>query len=107
MIYCFDLDGTICSIVEGNGGFPDYTMACPLVDRIKKINELYDNGHTIIVETARGSVSGQNWFDVTASQLEAWGVKHHQLRTGTKFNADFYVDDKGINAEVFFGERNK
>jgi CMP-N,N'-diacetyllegionaminic acid synthase len=107
VIYCFDLDGTICSIVENNEGFPDYTMANPLVDRIKKINELYDNGHTIIVETARGSVSGQDWFDITKTQLETWGVRHHQLRAGVKFNADFYIDDKGINAEIFFEEKEK
>jgi hypothetical protein len=102
VIYCFDLDGTICSIVKAQDGYPDYNKAQPFVDRVDEINKLYEQNNTIIVETARGSVSGQNWFDTTEKQLEKWGLKYHELRTGVKFNADIYVDDKGINASSFF-----
>ena len=53
MIFCFDIDGTICSTV--NDG--DYTKAEPFHDRILKINKLYEDGNTIIFNTARGFVT--------------------------------------------------
>jgi len=97
MIYCFDLDGTICD-TEGS----DYEFALPNHERIDVVNGLYDEGHTIYIETARGSGSGIDWHNVTVDQLESWGVKYHTLRTGIKFHADVFVDDKGINAFDFF-----
>ena len=97
MIYCFDLDGTLCD-TEGS----EYESAFPKKERIDVVNKLYDQGHTIYIETARGVGSGIDWHDVTADQLESWGVKYHTLRTGTKFHADVFVDDKGINDFDFF-----
>ena len=97
MIYCFDLDNTIC-VTEGNR----YEEAQPILERINKVNELYDQGHTIIIETARGCVSGKNWWYYTTDQLKFWGVKYHSLRTGVKWGADFFIDDKGINDKDFF-----
>ena len=41
--------------------------------RIKLVNKLYDEGHTIIIDTARGSVSGKNYFFFTVNQLKSWG----------------------------------
>jgi alcohol dehydrogenase YqhD (iron-dependent ADH family) len=96
-IICFDLDGTLCNT---NG--IDYESATPKVDRINKVNELYDNGVKILIESARGSVSKTNWYHITKTQLEKWGVKYHELRTGVKMNADLYVDDKGINDNKYF-----
>ena len=49
MIYCFDLDGTLCTHEE------DYAKAMPFSDRILLVNALYEQGHKIIVDTARGS----------------------------------------------------
>ena len=57
MIYCFDLDGTLCN-TEGN----NYSGSRPKKDRIQIVNKLYDDGHTIIIDTARGCVSGKNYF---------------------------------------------
>ena len=31
-----------------------------------------------------------------------FGLKFNELRAGVKFNADFFIDDKGINSEDFF-----
>jgi hydroxymethylpyrimidine pyrophosphatase-like HAD family hydrolase len=45
--YCFDFDGTLCTNTEG-----DYENAKPLHKRIEKVNELYAQGHKIIIFTA-------------------------------------------------------
>jgi len=99
MIYCFDLDGTLCD-TEGS----DYPAALPKQERIDVVNKLYNQGHTIYIETARGSGSGKDWFVYTKDQLDGWGVKYHRLRTGVKFHADVFVDDKGISDSEFFNE---
>ncbi len=97
MIYCFDLDGKLCN-TEGN----NYSESTPKKDRIAVVNKLYDQGHTILVDTARGSVSGKNYFFFTLNQLKSWGLKFHTLRTGTKIGADVFNDDKGISDLNFF-----
>jgi hypothetical protein len=97
MKYCFDLDGTLCT-----NAYPDYSQADPILERIELVNLLYEQGHHITIETARGSVSGTDWKDLTSNQLKEWGVKYHRLRVGIKMDADFYIDDKGINASEFF-----
>lgn len=102
MIYVFDLDGTLCN-TKGTW----YEEATPKQDRIDAVNKLYDEGHTIIIDTARGCVSGKNWWYFTVEQLKGWGVKFHTLRTGVKFGADVFVDDKGFNDKVFFDGDSK
>ena len=102
MIYCFDLDETLCN-TKGN----NYSESSPKKDRIQIVNKLYDDGHTIIIDTARGCVSGKNYFLFTMDQLKSWGVKFHTLRTGVKFGADLFIDDKGINDESFFSNKKK
>ena len=79
----------------------DYTKAKPYVERINKVNSLYDDGHTIVYWTARGTVTGLDWTDLTSSQLEQWGAKHHNLILG-KPQYDLFIDDKNINSEDFF-----
>ncbi len=99
MIYCFDLDGTLCTNTDG-----DYKDASPFLDRIKKVNDLHDEGHKIIIESARGGTTNKYWVEFTRDQLESWGVKYHSLRTGWKITADIYIDDKAINDDDFFSE---
>jgi len=79
----------------------DYENSQPFLERIQKINELYDEGHTIVYWTARGSGSGKDWSEVTKDQFERYGVKHHTLKFG-KPVYDLFIDDKNINSEVFF-----
>ena len=108
MTYVFDIDGTICSKTDG-----DYTQAQPITDRIQKVNRLYDEGHTVILLTARGMGRSNNsvnfayesFYDLTHSQLKDWGVKFHQLFLG-KPAGDHYIDDKGVNDEDFFNTGN-
>ena len=68
-------------------------------EAIKKINYLYDEGNKIIFMTARGSVSKRDWTQFTVDQLKSWGVKYHELIMNKKPHADFFIDDKAINAE--------
>ncbi len=95
--YCFDLDGTLCTTHTD-----DYSQAEPFHHRIDQVNDLYDAGHTIIIDTARGSKTGRNWWLVTRKQLDLWGLKYHQLRVGRKIAADYYIDDKAISSSKFF-----
>lgn len=104
MIYVFDLDNTLCRLSKNVHGGWDYENAEPLASRVKKVNSLFENGHHIIVDTARGSSNPEYWFTLTTKQLENWGLKYSQLRVGSKFEADVYVDDKAINSEDFFSE---
>jgi hypothetical protein len=79
----------------------DYENSQPFLERIQKINKLYDEGHTIVYWTARGSGSGKDWSEVTKDQFERYGVKYHTLKFG-KPVYDLFIDDKNINSEVFF-----
>lgn len=90
MKFCIDIDNTICRTKREK-----YETAEPIIERIKTINKLYEEGHTIIILTARGSETGKDWKELTKTQLSDWGVKHHRLVFG-KPAADFYVDDKNL-----------
>ena len=93
--YCFDLDQTLCLTKE-----TEYVNSIPIPKRIEKVNKLFHEGHQIIIFTARGSVSGLDFANLTQSQLLAWGVRYHFLLFG-KPAADFYIDDKALNSEEF------
>lgn len=94
MIYCFDLDGTLCTSVLNS----DYTKAEPMKLAIDKVNSLYNDGHEIVIFTGRGSSSGKDWTDFTQHQINKWGIKHHKLITNKKPTYDIVIDDKAINA---------
>ena len=69
--------------------------------RIDVINQLYDDGNTIIYWTARGSSSGINYLELTQKQLSEWGVKAHDVRVG-KPSYDIWIDDKAFSDKAFF-----
>ena len=109
MRYCVDIDGTICSPTIGR----DYENAQPWQDRIDLINKLYDDGDYIIYFTARGmgrfagdpdagAKASAILFELTKEQLDSWGCKYNELILG-KPHADYFIDDKGINSNEFFG----
>tara|TARA_R100000005_G_C4990143_1_gene197652 strand:- start:1228 stop:1548 length:321 start_codon:yes stop_codon:yes gene_type:complete len=105
MTYVFDIDGTICTLTQGK-----YDEAEPILQRIEKVNSLYDQGHTILFQTARGMGRSGNSYayadtafhNFTKEQLDSWGVKYHGLFLG-KPAGDIYIDDKGCKDEDFFG----
>ena len=98
MKYVFDIDGTICK-EEG-----DVISRKPYIERINKINKLYDEGHEIEYMTARGVKSGRGetyYRPITEEQLKSWGCKYHELSFKIH-DADFFIDDKGISDTDFF-----
>jgi len=104
----FDLDNVICfrpSEYEHLG--PEKYLHCkPYVEMIELINSLYDDGHKIIIYTARGmsQFSGNiveiysKLYNQTNDQLKSWGVKYHQLVMG-KIHYDVLIDDKALNSQ--------
>jgi len=107
MRYTVDIDGTICT--PGTTEETRYTGAIPIQERIDIINQFYDDGHYITYLTARGmgrynnsrQLAEKEFFDFTYNQLRNWGCKFHELHLG-KPSADYYIDDKGVNANEFF-----
>ena len=104
MRYIVDIDGTICTLTDGK-----YENALPIENAIKKINDLYSKGNTVVYFTARGMsrttndpvLSDRLFREITERQLEEWGCKYHYLIMG-KPSGDVYIDDKGINSDDFF-----
>ncbi|MGE7690586.1 cytidylyltransferase domain-containing protein [Lysinibacillus sp. NPDC097214] len=90
--FVFDIDGVIAEFRADL----DYHFATPNKKMIHIINQLYDAGNNIILFTARGYVTKQDWREVTEKQMSDWGLKYHELLFG-KPNSDFYVDDKMIH----------
>jgi hypothetical protein len=97
MLVFVDIDETICYY----DGIRNYDEAKPYHERIKKINGLYDDGHTIVYWTARGTLTQEQWFQTTLNQLKSWNCKFHELRLG-KPAYDLFIDDKNINSETYF-----
>ena len=90
-IYCIDIDDTLCHNIED-----DYAHSSPCLEAMKRVNDLYDQGHTIKLYTGRGSFDKYDWKEFTEKQLKKWGIKHHELIMG-KPHADVFIDDKAIN----------
>ncbi len=103
MIYCFDLDNTICQTKDKN-----YVNSTPIVEVINRINHLHDNGNEIIIYTARGmgrfngdvKSAYDFYYEMTKSQLDSWGVKYHKLMLG-KPSFDYFIDDKNWSIKDF------
>ena len=99
MKYCFDLDGTICNTpCDPEGHNQRYWDSTPIPFMVETVNRLYDEGHKIIIMTARGRGSGKDWTELTSNCLKEWGVKYHELEPMFhKPTADIFIDDKGEN----------
>lgn len=89
LTFVVDVDGVVATLTPGN----DYRLAGPLRSSIEAINRLHEQGHRIIMFTARGSATGLDWREVTERQFAEWGLHYHELRFG-KPAADFYIDDR-------------
>lgn len=81
MTFLIDIDGTILYSKKTkciNCDRISYTDYTPDKEEIKKVNELFSAGHTIILWT------GRNWdcYDVTQRQLYRAGVNYNQLIMG-------------------------
>mgnify|MGYP001294911526 FL=1 len=85
-----DIDNTICTQVTNS----KYEEAKPWYDNIEKINVLYDEGNHIKYWTARGSTSGNDYYQLTKKQLDDWGCKYHELSVGEKPFYDLLICDR-------------
>ena len=74
-----DIDETICNRESSTdfGTTHDYTKAKPIQNNIDKINQLYDQGNTIVSD---------------------WGCKYHELRVDKPFY-DLFIEDKSLRIE--------
>ena len=96
--FLIDIDNTIC---KTNKNF--YKLSKPYKTRIKVINKLYDQGHTIKFFTSRymgRSKENQRkakskGYKLTENQLKKWNCKYSQLIFG-KPSHDISIDDKSI-----------
>jgi len=96
-----DIDETICITPDDR----DYNKSKPILKNIEKINQLFEEGNIITYWTARGSVTGINWYEVTKKQLDEWGCKWHNLDVGTKPSYDLLICDKAVNSEHYFNKK--
>lgn len=100
---CLDLDGTICTLRSEKG---DYANAEPNAGAIETINRWHDDGHHIIIFTARRMRTHEGdvqkvILDVgklTVDWLERHGVRYHELIFGKPY-AHVYVDDLALRYE--------
>lgn len=84
--YAVDIDGILCEIST----LP-FIQRQPITKNIVAINRLYDQGHTIILHTAR---LNEDRFD-TEYWTRLHGIKYHAI-VYNKLKADFYIDDHNI-----------
>ena len=97
-ILCFDLDNVIC-FTKGN----DYDKSKPNKKIISLINNLYKDGYTIKIFTARymGKFKGNSkkatkyGYKKTFTQLKKWELNFHELILG-KPSYDLFIDDKAL-----------
>ena len=101
--WCFDLDNTL---VKTNGS--DYENSTPIPEAIEKVKEYKRRGDHIIIMTARGSGSKKDQRELTAKQLDEFGIPFDQLIVGLKpGGVDYFVDDKAINALDWLDDEEK
>ncbi|MFY9307891.1 MAG: hypothetical protein WAQ28_02460 [Bacteroidia bacterium] len=82
-----DLDGTICTEEKTYSR----SLAKPQKGAVKSVNALYDEGHTIIIYSARTWME----FEMTVAWLKTNKIKYHQLVLG-KPVGDVWIDDRAI-----------
>ena len=82
-----DLDGTICTEEKTFSR----SLAKPLKDAVKNVNKLYNEGHTVIIYSAR------TWqeYEMTVDWLKNHKIKYHQLVLGKPIG-DVWLDDRAI-----------
>lgn len=101
---CFDLDNTLVT----NPAVPnDYSTVKPIPKMIQLLQYLKQNGHEIIIHTARRmkthkSNVGKVIKDialVTIQTLEKFNIEYDELIFGKPI-ADIYIDDKAMNPYI-------
>lgn len=82
-----DLDGTICTEEKTFSR----SLAKPKKDAVESIQNLKDQGHTIIIYTARS----WNEYEMTKEWLKKNDISFDQLFMGKPIG-DYWIDDRAI-----------
>jgi hypothetical protein len=103
----FDLDDVICyrSSKYEHLGPNKYDYCEPDQSVIDLVNSLHNDGHKIVIYTARGMTQFKGnvaliyseLYSKTIQQLNRWGLKYDQLVMG-KIHYDLLIDDKVLNS---------
>jgi len=99
--WVFDLDETLVTLPCELG---NYNTVLPIPKTIDFLRYLYDNGHYIIIHTARHMKTCNDDVelvidrikDITQNTLIKFKIPYHELIFGKPY-ADVYVDDKSTN----------
>jgi hypothetical protein len=89
IIYCFDIDDTICNMES-------LKLYTPIKERIDYINKQYHKGHYIYLYTCRKK-------NGTSKLLDKFGLKYNEIVYG-KPKAHIYIDDSAVNSEDYWEE---
>lgn len=107
MKYIIDIDGVIGKKLKWSIG-DSYLRAKDMFleiefneNVVRKINQLYDNGHTIVLHTSR------LWhdYDVTVEWLKKGNVKYNVLIMAKPLG-DYYIDDRNQSIQEFLNDTN-
>jgi capsule biosynthesis phosphatase len=98
---CFDLDNTLVTYPSIPG---DYTTVLPIEPMISLARSLHEDGHTIIIYTARrmkthsGNVGAtiRDIGAITFITLDNFQIPYDELIFGKPI-ADIYIDDRAVN----------
>ena len=101
MRICFDLDNTLVTYPTIPG---DYTSVKPIDTMIQYAKMLHNEGHTIIIHTARRMTTHNNNIGavikdigkLTFDTLENFEIPYDELIFGKPI-ADMYIDDRAVN----------
>lgn len=106
-IIAFDLDDVLCTRDKKHEilGARKYEHCVPIHEYVNLLNRLYDEGHEIVIYTARGMTQFAGDVDtiehnlraLTETQLNNWGVRYHRLVFG-KQHYEVLIDDKALNS---------
>jgi capsule biosynthesis phosphatase len=101
MRICFDLDNTLVTYPTIPG---DYSTVRPIKHMIDLLRKLKNDGHTIIIHTARRMATHKNNVGavikdigaLTFKTLEDFDIPYDEILFGKPI-ADIYIDDRAIN----------
>lgn len=100
MIFCFDLDGTICQNKKGDQSYDELK---PIDGMPEFLNSLHSQGHTIIISTARHMKTCNNNVGMVVARqgeilfkwLNDYNIPYDEIHFGKPL-ADYYIDDKAV-----------
>jgi capsule biosynthesis phosphatase len=100
--FCFDLDNTLVTAPQVPG---DYTTCLPIPENIEMAQALHQQGHYIIVNTARRMRTHKGNPNaviadiglLTLEQLKKYAIPHDEVSFGKPW-AQFYIDDLAVDA---------